>query len=637
MKLFLLFFIIFYSFGSSNSLDNLLQKYNTTSEKSLKTVDEKLGHLTIYSQKDIKLMQYHKLGDILKELPLLNFNKNRFGQSSPSLAGSKTTVSGFFRYFINDHEISSIYDQSPSLVWGNLPLDFIDHIEIYYGESSFSLGNETGIYFIRLYTKTASKENGSELNFINTSTNSNSQSITDSKTFENGWSYLLYLNNNKIKDSNNYENNQYKNNEDRRYLFLDINNENTNINFGYTDLKKDNYMGLSKDTTPDEGETKSKDFYIDITQYFLEDRSLKAKVSIDVNETKYSESNPDGMLLVPTLNLLNPMDDSKYPILFNENLKFTKTNASISKSFNYEENNFFAAFNISKKEYKVKERNAINSDNQNLNTNYNDFNKEQMTSFMFQDDYKLADNLILVANAKFDKYKRNGFLSDVSEELYRVGAIYTPFENFGLKSFYSKTYLPPSFYNMDFASKKNPNIKTQNYDIYTIEGVYTTEKSKFAVTYHNINIDDFVYLTPVGFINVNHTIKTSGFIYNYEYLFDEKNKLQLNYYTTKLSEDINNSNSGAYIKYMGEYNQFEYFTSLIHRNSYNYNDIYVRASYDFNLGAAYNISKNLKVSLKGENLLDRGSKSLYQESFPVSNFALEDSERKITLSMKLIF
>lgn len=634
MKLSLLFLIVFCSFGFANSLDNLLQEYNKISEKSLKTVDEKLGHVLIYSQKEIQLMQYHKLNDILKELPLLNLNKNRFGQSSLSLSGSKTTVSGFFRFFINDHEISSIYDQSPSLAWGDLPLDFVDHIEIYYGESSFSLGNETGIYFIRLYTKTASKENGTELNLLNTSKNSNSQSITDSKIFENGWSYLLYLNNSKIKDSNSYGTNNYQNNEDRRYLFLDVNNENTNINVGYTDVKKEDYMGYAIDTS-DDGEIQSKDFYIDIKQSFLEDKSLNAKVSIDVNKTKYNEENPSGMLFVPTLNLGNV--GLSLPKIYNENLKFTKTNASLSKLFNYKDNNFLAAFNISNKKYKVKDRNAVNFANQNLDTNYSDFNEEQITSFIIQDDYKVNDNLFLVANAKFDKYKRNGNLSNTSEELYRVGLIYTPFENFGLKSFYTKTYLPPSFYNVDFAANFNPIIKTQKYNIYTIEGVYTTEKSKFSITYDNVNIDDFIYLTEVGFINISHTIKTSGFIYNYEYLFDEKNKLQINYFTTRLSETLNNSNKGASIKYMGEYDKFEYFTSLIYRNAYHYNSTNVKKSYDFNLGASYNFNKNFKVSLKGENLLNKGSKSLYDEGFNVGAFALEDNERKLTLSMKWVF
>ena len=619
----------------SNPLDNLLQEYNTTTEKSLKTVDEKLGHVFIYSQKDIKLMQYHNLSDILKELPLLNLNKNRFGSSSLSLAGSKTTVSGFFRFFINDHEISSIYDQSPSLVWGDLPLDFIDHIEIYYGESSFSVGNETGIYFIRLYTKTASKENGSELNLINTSKHTNSQSFTDSKSLENGWSYLLYLNNKNIKDSNSYKANNYQNNEDRRYVYLDISNEDTNINMGYTDVEKDNYMGYSLDTTPDAGQIDSSSYFIDVTKYFLEDKSLKTKFSVDVNNIKYSELNSSAMLLPPVLNLSNV--GLSRPKSFNEDLKFTKTNAYISKSFNYKDNNFLAAFNVSNKKYEVKSREAINLANQSLDTNYNDFKEEQITSFIFQDDYKVYDDLYLVANAKFDKYKRDGFLDDVSEELYRVGMIFTPFENFGIKSFYTKTYLPASFYNVDFADKNNEKIKNQKYKFYTVEGVYTTEKSKFGITYHNVNIDDFIYLTPIGFQNISHPIKTNGLIYSYEYLFENKNKLQLNYYTTKLSEVLNNSNKGGFIKYTGEYDNFEYFTSLVYKNGYSYKELSVRDSYDFSFGGAYNVTKNLKFSLKAENIFDKGSKSLYTESFPETYFPLDDSGRSVSFSMKWVF
>ena len=131
MKLFILLFIIFYTSLFSSNLDYLLEEYDSTSEKSLQTVDEKLGHVYIYSQKDIKLMQYNKLNDILKELPLLNLNKNRYGLSSLSLSGTNTTVSGFFRVFINDHEVSSLYNQSAAVSWGDLPLDFIDYVEIY--------------------------------------------------------------------------------------------------------------------------------------------------------------------------------------------------------------------------------------------------------------------------------------------------------------------------------------------------------------------------------------------------------------------------------------------------------------------------------------------------------------------------
>ncbi|WP_228448090.1 TonB-dependent receptor [Sulfurospirillum diekertiae] len=237
----------------ADSLDSLLQEYKTTSDNSLQTVNEKIGHVIIYSQKEIRLMQYTKLNDILKELPLLNVNTNQFGLTNYSLIGSKTTTSGFFRFFINDHEISSGYDQSTSLSWSDLPLDFVDHVEIYYGESSFSFGNETGIYFVRIYTKSALKENGSELNGLVTTKGSHSESFTNSSSLENGWSYLMFLNHEQIKYTTLYDGHKLNTNGDKKYLYADVSNETTKINMGYTDVSKNNYAGLALDATPDSG------------------------------------------------------------------------------------------------------------------------------------------------------------------------------------------------------------------------------------------------------------------------------------------------------------------------------------------------------------------------------------------------
>lgn len=611
-KIFLLFIISYTALFSTN-LDYLLEEYATVNEKSLKTVDEKLGHVLIYSQKDIKLMQYHKLNDILKELPLLNLNKNRYGLSSLSLAGTKTTVSGFFRLFINDHEVSSIYNQSAAVSWGELPLDFIDYVEIYYGESSFAFGNETGIYFIRLYTKKGVKENGNEINLKGSSKGSSSESFTNSRTFENGWSYLFYGNNQKVKETRTYKSNKLLNNSTRRYLYLDLSNENTDINMAYSDLKKDMYMGMSHDAVPDDGEMITKDFFVDVTKYFLDDKSLKTNISYDVNNLDNKEINQEGMSFFP-IRRVKEVD---------KDLKFTKVKASVTKTFEYKDNNFLAGVSASEKKY-----------TKGKNTN-SDFDKETINSLVFQDDYKLTDNLILIGNAKFDTYKRAGFLEDFSEELYRIGAIYTPFENFGLKTFYTKTYLPPSFFDIEFAFL-DKNLDIQKYKFYTVEAVYTTQNSKIGVIYHDVKIDDFIYLEPtIGFMNIDHTIETTGYIFSYEYLFEDANKIQLNYYTTTLSETLNNSSKGGYLKYMGEYGKFEYFTSVIYKNAYSYKDIKVDASYDLSLGVAYNINKNLKVSLKGENLLDNSTESLYSDSG--KDFAFDDYERSATLSLKWIF
>lgn len=616
----------------SDSLDALLQEYKSTSDNSLQTVNEKIGHVVIYSQKEIRLMQYTKLNDILKELPLFNINTNQFGLTNYSLTGSKTTTSGFFRFFINDHEISSGYDQSTSLSWGDLPLDFVDHVEIYYGESSFSFGNETGIYFVRIYTKSALKENSSEINSWITSKGSNSQSFTNSSSFENGWSYLMFLNQEKIKYTSIYNAQKLNSNGTKRYFYADISNETTKINMGYTDVSKNNYTGLAFDATPNSGKNLSKDFFVDITHSFLDDKSLKANLSVDVNDRSYEEENTQSIAIVPliTFSQYGPSGPRRY----SEDLRFIKTNAYLSKSFDVEDNSFIAAVNVKNKTYDVQNR---QSDTNSAIGNFNAFDKETISSLLFQDSYQLKDDLILVANTKLDYYDRNDYLKDSSETLLRVGAIYTPTKNWGFKSFYTQTALTPSFYNIDYTDTNKPKLKSQQYYIYSLEGVYTEGDSKFGVTFDHVEIDDFLYLSPVGFINIDRTITTNGFLFDYEYSFSERDKIHLNYYTSTLSETINNSTKGGYVKFMGGYQKFDYFTSIIYRNGYEYLGLDIPDSFDMSLGVTYHVTKDLSYSLKANNILDRSTQSLYFTNLGSGFFALDDNDRSVTFSIRWVF
>jgi iron complex outermembrane receptor protein len=633
MKILLLFFL-FFSTLFSDTLESLLNDYETTTKSSLQTVDEKMGHVLIYSQKDIQLMQYNKLSDILKELPLFTLNKNRFGVPNPSIAGSKTATTGFFRFFINDHEISSAYSKSPFLTWGNLPLDFIDHIEVYYGESSFALGNDSGIYFIRLYTKSPLKENGAELTSSISDNSSNSNGFTYSSQLNKDWSYLLYANNTKIKDDSSYNDKTIYNDSLRRYFYLDLENDTTSINFGYTDVKKDIYMGQSKDAVPDSGELLSKDYFLNVTKYFLSDNSIKANFSFGKQTREYSEQNDEKISYIPF-----NMPPKIYPNITqaNEKLEFTKTSAYLSKSFEYKKNNFLTAVSVENKNYKVKNRTIVNAGTQIDIGQLNDYDKESVRSILFQDDYKANDDLILIGNAKIDQYKRSGYVTDDTYKLYRVGAIYTPFENFGLKSFYTKTTVPQLFVNTDFVLPTNKNLKDQKYEFYTLEGVFTTENTKFGVTFDHVEIKDFIYLASVGYVNVDHTIKTDGVIFDYEYIISKENKLKLNYYLTSLSEIANNSQRGGYVKYMGKYNKFEYFTSLNYKSSFDYTSVHVPSAFDLSLGATYNITKDLSLSLKGENLLDKSTQSLNTNVTTKEVFATKDYERSVTMTLKWVF
>lgn len=281
--------LILSSLAFCESLDNLLEEYKISSDLSNKTLDEKVGHLTVYTQQQLQQMQYNKLSDILKELPILNQNNNIYGVKNLNISGFSSPISTSIRIFINDHEVSSVHTLSPFLVWDSLPLDFINHIEIYTGDSSFSLGNEPGTTFIRVYTKSPSQENGNQLTLSSSTNNEKYFGASHSEILENKWSFLVYAGNQKANDSKTYNNSILNNDSNRKYFYSTIQKDNAKIDLAYAELYKDNFIGLSKDAIPDNGDIKSKDYFISYSNAYLRDNSLKTVFSIDINERDYYE------------------------------------------------------------------------------------------------------------------------------------------------------------------------------------------------------------------------------------------------------------------------------------------------------------------------------------------------------------
>ncbi|WP_373070594.1 TonB-dependent receptor plug domain-containing protein [Sulfurimonas sp.] len=640
MKIYIVICLFITNLLIAQDIDVLLQEYETTTKKSLNTVDEKLGNVTIYSQKEIQFMQYTTLSDLLKEIPISNLNKNRFGVSNLSLPGSKTDVSGFFRIFINGHELSSNYTMSPSAPWMEFPMDIVDYVEIYRGNSSFSLGSGNGIFFIRIYTKKGSKENSSKLFAHVTDKGSNAEAVAHSDILENGWSYLAYASNVKVNDDRNYNFKKFKNDSDSKYLYVNLEKESTALNIGYGYVDKDNFAGMSLDANPDDAKYLSEDMFVDFSSSFLDDNSLKLNLSYDLNRLNYDELNNEGLALIPVIDFANA--GLTIPKEYHSDIKVNKSSALVSKSFSTQNNNLLIGLNTQYKKYSLDNSYSVNFLN---NINYIDklsnFKSEKRYSAFLQDDYRIADNFLVVLNLKRDKYDRDSNLVKLKNEHYRVGAIYTANDNIGFKTFYTKTSIMPSFYNVDFSSKSAPELKNQKYKYYYIESVYADDDLRLSVLFNNIKIEDFIYYTPIGFINVNHTIEVDNWVFDLKYDFFDKHTLHLNYFTTNLTEHLNNSNKGGFVKVTGEYDKFEYFSSLIYRNSYEYYNEYVDGSYNLNVGVTYKVTKDISVSVKAENILDDSTKSLYKEGInadaSIGNFTLEDNEPEITLSTEWVF
>lgn len=618
----------------AENLDNLLEEYKLSSDLSNKTMDEKIGHLTVYTQQQLQQMQYNKLSDVIKELALLNTNNNIYGVNNISIAGFNSPISTSTRLFINNHEVSSVHTLSPFLVWDSLPLDFISHIEVYTGDSSFSLGNEPGTTFIRVYTKSPSKENGNQLTLSSSTNNERYFGASHSEVLENKWSFLVYAGNQTVDDSKQSTNGTLHDDSTRKYLYSTIQKDNAKIDLAYAELYKDNYIGLSKDAMPDEGNIQSKDYFISYGNTYLRDDSLKTVFSIDINERDYFEQNAEGILLTPVIN-----QTLSIPTYYDEKLRFEKYDTYISKSFTQKSNEVIFASSVKHKKYILKDRTTIS--NQTLeDQKFSEFDTETLYSFMIEDKYKINDYLHLIGDAKFDKYQRNADLDNSTEHLYKLGLIFMPSDNLGFKLFASQSYMSPTFYYVDMASPNADNLKSQKINYYSLENAYTYNSNKFDLVFTNIQVDDMIYLSSNGFRNSTNEVEGNSVAFKYTYDIDLKNQFMFNVYTLNSNQVESNSSSGGIVKYMGSYEQFDYFTSLLYKDSYTFSNFEVKDGFDVNAGATYNYNKNLSFSLKGENLLNKSIKSLYANRTNLATptyFSLRDDERAFLLSMKWLF
>ena len=258
---------------------------------------------------------------------------------------------------------------------------------------------------------------------------------------------------------------------------------------------------------------------------------------------------------------------------------------------------------------------------------------------MFEDKYKINDYLHIIGDAKFDKYQRNADLDNSIENLYKLGFIFVPNDNLGFKLFASQSYMSPSFYYVDMQSPDVDNLDSQKITYYSLENAYTYNSNKFDLIFTNIDVDNMIYLSRNGFKNSNEEVEGNSVMFKYTYDFDLKNQFMFNVYTLDSNQVESNSSTGGYIKYMGSYDQIDYFTSLIYKEGYNFSNSEIKDGFDVNAGTTYNFNKNLSVSLKGENLLNKSIKSLYADktTSPYTYFSLRDDERAFLLSMKWLF
>jgi iron complex outermembrane receptor protein len=491
------------------------------------------------------------------------------------------------RIMIDDVEITSASQGSGFAMMGDMDIEYIDHIEIYSLNPSFALSSEPSLVFIKLYTKVASRDRGGKvaLSVANRGYDKQSAYYTDTV---NDWSYFFYAGN--IDDKREKPQSLGKDiNRDKKqqnYLFK-LTNEDHKFFLEGENTKKHLSINISTDATP--LDTSVAKYNRQTFSYTYEGvKDLKFLFTYERYDYKMFIEDDTPILTTPLV-------ANNYSLHTNESVLSSELNYKFEKEFN----TLLVGIKYRSKEFDCEEM-SIGGVKQTPS----DFNRQNVSSVFLENAYKLQENSLITLGLQGSAYQNDGGKKDENLFLARLGYTYTNEEwVFKIFAYTMQAAIEGYMYNSLFTRSLTP--KSQKIDAISQETKYKHQNHEarvlFNITYSKDSLGtDF---TTKQLSVMQQRMSFNSVLVDYTYHFDEHNKLMLmgsyDYIKHLLPQTIDEYN--GYVRMLNTYRKIDFFSELV----YYYIDTERQDRFDLNMGLTYSYSDDLKIKLKGENLLDK--------------------------------
>ncbi len=653
LKLIFLFFVSFSTLNAGSNpedIDTLLDIYAKESDLSKKTKKEAAGNVIVYTRQDLERMQVKSLSELLKSIPFYRYNENRLGYTD--LDDKFPNVSSDARVYINEREIiSPFYGNSLGII-SKYDLAYIDHVEIYTGVTSFEFGVEPASMVVRLYTKDPNREVGGQLKTSISSHNSSEHSVSYADIL-NDFSYYAYINKKNTKENKiKHENSDLSRDKESTHIFLSLQNDTNRIEYNRIEGKSDLFMdGIAGgDGSPTVNNTDASYNLLGwYSTYFDEKLSLSLDYIEDKSKTKQADSPFLGSLTVDVAG--NPI-----PATFESYLAKQKEK-QISAVLKYKESigNHDLLFGLQyrKKDFQFKEIKISNviatvpvfippatftttkvplgeiDINSNLAPNLFNYTSEKLYGIFLEDTYSINDNQAIIAAVKRDYVKPNGGLEKQKLSLYRLGYIYSD-ENFNFKTFLVSTEsrFDPNYYTRLSLDK---GLKPQRDDSLNIEVNWKNKSYEYGINLFKMKQTNKLN----GSGTMSEPYYKQGISFKNTYNFDSLNRVDTNFFVMNTDNRVSDEKDtvyGGYIRFLNTYENFDFYNELIYRDGYEG----LKAGYDFNSAITYNPTKDLSISIKGENIFNKAINTVYSDS-PKDLGPISTATRKFWFTMEYRF
>ncbi len=610
-------------FSEDLMLDDLLNEYEESESLYKKSKQESAGYLLVYSREDLEKMQAFSLRDVLKTIRMYNMQLTSVGVPRLQKAGQGKSALPPIKLYIDDFEITTVAQGNALDMYGEMDIYFVDHIEIYQGGSSIAFGNSPGSMVIRLYSKSPSRENSSSAQLSVDSKSSFDMRAVSAGTMGE-YEYLLYADGSNTNYDKYEKNNQELSRDAKRYQahFKILKKDDFEVVVDAITSTRDIFSGMGPAPTGDDGDRSYG--YINAIKYFEGDIKLSVAASQEVK--KFFNSDAVGIKQPNTTLLANDIDihinSNTYKITLDKKIVQGKHDFLIGAQFQQNKLNF--------KTYK-----GVNVTP--------DIGPTKLDIYMLylEELYNINENNLLAFSAKLDHY-RDSFSKNSTEYALRLGYIALLTESWKSKIFAIRRYVYPNMLETTFAPpvySPNPELDASYIDMLTGELEYNDGEHSVVFGYAYKIIEDGITFskTQKQYINNQKRINFNRFYLRGEHRFNYDNKVIIEYY--KAYKDFYASpDSGVLIQSFNTIGDFDIYNELVYRNGYAINygagDVNIDDGYDYTLSIGYAINKAMKIKAKGENLLDKASKTLIDSQGLVQVPAIE---RRAIITMEYTF
>jgi iron complex outermembrane receptor protein len=606
----------------SAEVDTLLEEYNHKNALSQKTIDENKGHLVLYTRERLEKMHAKTLKDVFKTTPVIYYKENRYALTDPMMSGSiEAYRSNFIRLYIDGVEITHGWAGSGLLLYGDVNIDFVDHIEFYYTTPSMESSVEPAFLTIFLYSKDPKRDSGSKLNLVGGSHGYNMQTFSYGEARED-FSYMVNISHTDAKREkiDNGTDTPLSRDFERLQLFTYVKTEKQMFHLQIMKKYTDSMAGASWDATPVTSEIDymnlHTDYSIDLTEnwHFL--------VSYDWLKIDMRES--DNQPIIWTYPSINDQFDA-----ITENTTLT-TELTYKKVIGKHHLN--AGLKL-----RNKTLDSVEYDGHTVSLPA--FNREQISTIFIQDQYALASNQMLTLGVSYSDVDRNGGIDDDSLVHLRLGYIFTE-EEWSYKAYLFRTQLALEPLIRYFFSDIPADINPQTTWGITQEVGYSWDTQHVRMILSLMRDEDSQLQRTLGSDTVTKYITS---ILDYEYNFDKDNKAYVQFYYAHYKDIFGMDeldDIGGYFSLFNSYGGFDFYNGVVwHRNSVDWKNYF-----DWTSSVTWNISDSFTLTLKGDNILNKAQESeLYR--FDISNgvptptepLSISPIDRRFTIELEYLF